>query len=1120
MEDGCVENEPACHAFRGSSDTLLSIQLLEFKTSLLEAVEELRLRRDAQIQYEEHTSQIMMEKQELEWKNDSLEQQSESLKKQHTESVTALKKQLQAKICAMEEEKGQYKLAAETKEKEITGLKDDLKALQISKYTLQKKLNEMEQKVQLTMSAKEDNLKQLSEVEKCYATFTRQFGMVEAVQEKLEQNVREAVQHNQKLNIVNKQRENEIHQLKQELKKVTADLIRSKVTCQKTLGTENIHLIEKEQQLRELQQTLQMEQEINKKLNEELVKLNEEKEEIISSLQSLQGLLQRQTDTIAKTELEFQTLKTDYEILERDNELQTEKAKEAEEKILRLQYEHENALVTWKKDEELLKENVAGIKTELISIKDAYDQLQESHRKLSSTLLKDVDQCRDIKCQNNVNGLGSGRQEQGWASAKKEHKIIGPEEISRQNFDFSHPQAEHSMKAIDSQVLENGCKDPKNISIVSPELSLEEATETKSVQTEGFSYHSDLSLDVSTEKCNKTASDELTEKVHLKKHNHGAELEGPSSPCLLATFQGKTVNMLDDGSVHMEEDEQEEEFRKHAIGSVTSKLNYNKNDKVVTVQNSKDFFTPTNKECIFPPGTEKDTMTMNTSHTSPEEAESNPANLSQATNIPLTETQICIDDCFDEGNKHSKTEQVHVLNEADKALISDDICQRENSSKVIEDGSHENYSDTMIKDAPQSNPLGCELDVNAGAEREKDFNYADSMCPTFSTENLSHAQMYTQSFAIKTQLNEAFKERTSQCSPEDTEHEQILIVQDVHSTPLTRANKRTSWDRGLQSIDAHFNATKKSNIDIPTLPEKEYYANVGQLSEKKPEAAPVKEGNGVKESTLNKSNETQIYECDTVLQRRYMDGLMDKSYSLQLDQFGKSGKGSEGSALNLKTPYKKSENDAIYFDFSELITLPKGNQVKCQTVTGSKTNLSLFLKEKLSNVPENKKMCSYSPPERESVNVETKEKGPDSPTAKCYAETLTTSSFHPGSKKDYSGEWNAIRQIFYDSSFPKEHATSEIAGQQQISSTDISSCAPGLTCTDSNEITNPVHQFSCRPEHLKSSETLFDEDTDSPPSNIHAQIKEIETFLSMQSLKRTRKRRSEETQSKSFDAAI
>lgn len=54
--------------------------------------------------------------------------------------------------CVLEEEKGKYQFAIEVKDKEIGGLKEMLKAWQVSKYTLQKSVGEMEH-VQLHTSS-------------------------------------------------------------------------------------------------------------------------------------------------------------------------------------------------------------------------------------------------------------------------------------------------------------------------------------------------------------------------------------------------------------------------------------------------------------------------------------------------------------------------------------------------------------------------------------------------------------------------------------------------------------------------------------------------------------------------------------------------------------------------------------------------------------------------------------------------------------------------------------------------------------------------------------------------------------------------------------------------------
>ncbi|XP_020651261.3 coiled-coil domain-containing protein 73 isoform X1 [Pogona vitticeps] len=349
MDEGLNE-ETSTYNLQNSSEALLCIQRLDFKTSLLEAIEELRMRRGSEISYEEQIHKLVVEKQELEWQKEALQQQKEVLNRQHTEAMAAFKKQFQARMFAMEEEKGKFLLAKEAKERETEGLKETLKKLQISKYTLQKKLNEMEQKLQLHLLAKEDQQKNMNEFEKCHATITCQFGILRGSHERLEQNVMEAVQLNKKLQDVNKRQASEIDNLKKELKEVTAKMIRSNVTCQHRVGEENLKRTAREQELQELRQKNAMETELNTKITEENTQLKEEKEELIASLQHIQQLLCRQIETNTRMEMELNKLKEEYQTLERDNELQREKAKENEEKFLILQNEYNKAQATWKSE--------------------------------------------------------------------------------------------------------------------------------------------------------------------------------------------------------------------------------------------------------------------------------------------------------------------------------------------------------------------------------------------------------------------------------------------------------------------------------------------------------------------------------------------------------------------------------------------------------------------------------------------------------------------------------------------------------------------------------------------------------------------------------------------------
>ncbi|XP_060543639.1 coiled-coil domain-containing protein 73 isoform X2 [Pantherophis guttatus] len=280
--DEDLNKEIAAYSLQNSSEALLSIQLLDFKTTFLEAIEELRMRRDSENLYEKQISKHVAEKQDLVWQKEAVQHEKGALKKQHAEAITTLKKQFQAKMIAMEEEKGKHLLAVESKEREVEGLKETFKNLQISKYTLQKKLNEMEHKMQLYNSSKEDYQKRLNEFEKCHAVIMNQFEIIKSAHGKLEKNVVEAIQFNKNLSAINTTQESEINNLKKEV-------------------------------------------DLNGKITEEIARLKEEKQEIMASLQHMQQLLCRQTKRSNRIEVELNKLKEEYQVENMSNENKEQK---------------------------------------------------------------------------------------------------------------------------------------------------------------------------------------------------------------------------------------------------------------------------------------------------------------------------------------------------------------------------------------------------------------------------------------------------------------------------------------------------------------------------------------------------------------------------------------------------------------------------------------------------------------------------------------------------------------------------------------------------------------------------------------------------------------------------
>ncbi|XP_027128138.1 coiled-coil domain-containing protein 73 isoform X2 [Larimichthys crocea] len=364
-----------------SGGTIL-LQLLEFKTRLLEVVEELHIRRDAETRFEDQISTLVLEKQELEWEKESLQHQAETMSKQHTESLTSVKKQFQAKIRNIEEEKGKYQVSAELKDKEINNLKEELKALQLLKYNLEKKSSELEQKLALQSRSKDSHLNQLGEVEKRFGALSRQCAAVKQAHEKLEQNVDEAIKRNTKLTSANGKQEAALVSLKKELEEVSNKLIKAKMS---SVSRDKTHSpAGGEQRVQQLQHKLSVETEMNKKLREENVSIRAEKQEVMRSLQHTQQLLLSQTQTVSRAELELQTQREQHEALKQEHEAMREKSTATEDKVAQLMESYAASKTSWDKEKAEFLGHIRSVQHDLRAVSEAHDELHHKHTKLSS----------------------------------------------------------------------------------------------------------------------------------------------------------------------------------------------------------------------------------------------------------------------------------------------------------------------------------------------------------------------------------------------------------------------------------------------------------------------------------------------------------------------------------------------------------------------------------------------------------------------------------------------------------------------------------------------------------------------------------------------------------------
>uniref|UniRef100_A0A3B3C0J1 Coiled-coil domain containing 73 n=1 Tax=Oryzias melastigma TaxID=30732 RepID=A0A3B3C0J1_ORYME len=311
------------HSQTESEGTIL-LQLLEFKTHLLEVVEELHIRRDAEARFEDQISKLVLEKQELEWEKESLQRLNETVTKQHTESLTAAKKEFQAKLRHIEEERGKFQVSTELKEKEINNLKEELKSLQLLKYNLEKKSSELEQKLALQSRTKDSHLNQLGEVEKRFSSLSRQCAMVKKAHEQLQQNADEAMRINRKLTFANQKQEATIVSLKKEM---------------------------------------------------------------LRSLQRTQELLLRQTQTVRRVEMKLQTQTEKFQALQHKHEVTWEQSKALQDRLAQLTESFTASKTSWDKEKAMFLDQIKTEQEDRQAVRKAHEDLQQKHAELSKKLM-------------------------------------------------------------------------------------------------------------------------------------------------------------------------------------------------------------------------------------------------------------------------------------------------------------------------------------------------------------------------------------------------------------------------------------------------------------------------------------------------------------------------------------------------------------------------------------------------------------------------------------------------------------------------------------------------------------------------------------------------------------
>nr|XP_013033133.2 coiled-coil domain-containing protein 73 isoform X12 [Anser cygnoides] len=942
------------------SETLLSIRLLDFKTSLLEAIEELRIRRETEINYEDQISKIVVEKQELEWQKETLQHQTDMLQQQNKEAMAAFKKQLQARMFAMEEEKGKYQLAVETKEKEIDGLKETLKALQISKYTLQKKLNEMDQKLQLHLTAREEHHKKLNEVERCYATIVCQFGIVKGVHGQLEHSVQEAIQLNKKLTSVNKKQETEISNLKEE-------------------------------------------EAVSKKVKEENTQIKGEK---------LEANMRREIATIKN---ELNSLKGDQGHLE---DYPPPRGNQHAEQVESLQSGQEPS---------------------------KYSEMQTTQK-----------------------------ENESMQSILRKDSILGHEdEIEVKNsLNIEELQIEQNL-----QVLENSFKDEINVAShyeekqreVSPRNTL--CTDTDLI-TQG------RTSEIRVTECKEAENLETTYRMLLEESNAKLEqkLQDSTDPVAACHTETRKVFLDSTDTVFYEKNASQD------TNSSKQEL-YNTTHESICTEADKQSNTIEHNSALMPEASEKESEAvicieknvvcerMTDNH---QAKEFNFGILPYAKENSQTEYQKCslLDSDNYVGNRLHRTE---------KNLLKVSGLHRDKFpfKQTHVDAEDRNYND---KDRNMN---------RNSALRSTGIPATDAQnIPSVCCDNASA------SAAAKEHSSNMPVSGTSNLCPETVDRG--INVDDRHSKQTEQGStEQSGGDTNTCTPNAEAVSPVKAadlEITVHKVPTDGISTDKLFLCEKLNDDIQIqfiKNGHSLEindnsiNNTLLKEKKGSLHSTDPG--RKFAEGHLKESCSLPMRTSGNLVNVSGRSSFDLSTSDKKAEKTPVHFNFLDLGSCSRVNQMRSQVTWTSASKEPPVLKEKLPCLVENRKVISKAPCQSPNENVAKREKGLGSISSNRAADTLSTSSIHRDPQGDPSEEWNATAKTFYDSSFPTEHVKEGFTASHEQKSSHV-------TVTPA-----------------KSERMLGDEGSCSTHnSNIQNQIEEIEKFLQLERLCSSRKRKHED----------
>ncbi|XP_038052260.1 paramyosin-like isoform X2 [Patiria miniata] len=296
LENISVKNseDPALKKKDSSSkemDTQLGI--LQFQNKFYECIEELKIRRVTDAENEDKINQLVSTQHDHQRDIKEEISKNTSLSEKHSQELSELKRQHEEKIHQLQAEKTKLALAADTWEKEMKEVKDDIRSLQLTKYSLEKTIKDQDQRLQMQGSARSSHLSKMTELEALGQDVSKQCSVVAEQLKRLEVNVKEAQKLHGKLAFMDQHQTCTSDSLKADLQRKMEEIVCLKAQLDEKPTQEVNEYKSVQSKHKQTEKLLKQKEHTCKQLSEHLEEARSANQNLLESLARSQQLSQR-----------------------------------------------------------------------------------------------------------------------------------------------------------------------------------------------------------------------------------------------------------------------------------------------------------------------------------------------------------------------------------------------------------------------------------------------------------------------------------------------------------------------------------------------------------------------------------------------------------------------------------------------------------------------------------------------------------------------------------------------------------------------------------------------------------------------------------------------------------